>query len=566
MEERKNKPTADSIYKEYEKGLDFNNQINLDETVEVNENFFIGKQWEGVTSNGLPTPVFNFLKRVVLFQVASILSDSIKMQASPLAIATDQKKMERITEIVSNEFDALFEHNKIGSVLREYMRNAAVDGDGCTFTYWDDSVKTGQQIKGAIVTEIIENTRVFFGNPNERRVQKQPYIIIESREMLDSVKRRAKESGVSDLDQIQPDTDTRETAAKMTDNRVTVLLKLWKDNETGNIWACETVRTVILRKPWDLGIKLYPITWLNWDYIQDCYHGMAMITGLIPNQIFVNKTFAMVQLSLMQSAFPKVVYDKTRVSKWTNQVGVAVGVVGGDMNTVAKIIEPAQVSPQIAQFIESTINYTQTFLGATSAAMGDTRPDNTSAIIALQRASSIPSDLTKQNLYQSVEDLGNIYLEFMTVYYGTRVVKAPTVNIDTAQMEGMAPNPALINPATIPPRPETFDFATLEDIPMSLKLDVGASSYWSEIASMQTLDNLLMQGQIQLVDYLERVPAGYISKKQELIDKLSKAQAIQQPTQGAQSTGNISNQQAPEIPGTAGNGTLQRAVTQGQSV
>ncbi len=36
---------------------------------------------------------------------------------------------------------------------------------------------------------------------------------------------------------------------------------------------------------------------------------------------------------------------------------------------------------------------------------------------------------------------------------------------------------------------------------MLLKLDVGASAYWSEIASSQTLDNLLAAGQISLEEY-----------------------------------------------------------------
>lgn len=548
-------PTAKSVFEEYEKGLSFNEQINLDKTVEVNENFFIGKQWEGVQSNGLPTPVFNFLKRVVLFQVASILSDSIKMQASPLTVAPNQKYMEQVAEVISGEFDALFEHNKIGCLLREYMRNAAVDGDGCLFTYWDVDTDTGHSIKGAIVTEVIENTRIFFGNPNERRVQYQPYIIIESREMLNSVKRRAKANGVKNIDSIKADTDDRNKPSKLTDNRVTVLLRLWKDRETGNIFACETVKDIIIRKQWDMGIKLYPITWLNWDYVQDCYHGQAMITGLIPNQIFVNKTYAMVQLSLMQSAFPKIVYDKTRINKWSNQAGVAIGINGGDVNQVAKIIEPAQVSPQIAQFIDSTIDYTQTFQGGTPAAMGDTRPDNTSAIIALQRASSVPSEITKQNLYQSVEDLGNIYMEFMIAYYGERSVKAPTPDLQGLPIE--MPESAS---QTI-----SFDFAQLRDIPMSLKLDVGASSYWSEIASMQTLDNLLMNNQISLIDYLERVPAGYISKKQELVDKLKRMQTMQTQSQ-ADTDGELDGygNTAPEIPLTAGNSALQRKVVEGE--
>ena len=66
---------------------------------------------------------------------------------------------------------------------------------------------------------------------------------------------------------------------------------------------------------------------------------------------------------------------------------------------------------------------------------------------------------------------------------------------------------------------------------MCMKLDVGASAYWSEIASVQTLDNLLMQGKIELVDYLERIPEGYISKRAELISKYSTPQIPQEMPQ-----------------------------------
>ena len=106
--------TALSVWKQYEQMLDYNNRIDLDDTVRTNENFFIGKQWEGVESNGLPTPVFNFLKRVTLFTIASITSDNIKLKASPLAAAAVDG-ITRTVSIVNNEFDALFEQNKRGS-------------------------------------------------------------------------------------------------------------------------------------------------------------------------------------------------------------------------------------------------------------------------------------------------------------------------------------------------------------------------------------------------------------------------------------------------------------------
>ena len=120
-----------------------------------------------------------------------------------------------------------------------------------------------------------------------------------------------------------------------------MLLKLWRDRKTGTVWGVECTRNAVVRPPWDTGLKLYPVTWLSWDYMPDNYHGMAMITGLIPNQIFINKLFAMSMISLMTTAYPKILYDRTRVSKWDNRVGAAIPVSGGDVGSVAKIIDPS---------------------------------------------------------------------------------------------------------------------------------------------------------------------------------------------------------------------------------
>jgi hypothetical protein len=534
-----------TIWKKYEAGLKFNTDIHLLENVETNENYYIGKQWEGVKSNGLPTPVFNMLKQIVQHQVASITSDNIKMNASPLAASANDSEMEKLTRIVNDEFAALFERNRVTTLLREYARNAAVDGDSCLFSYWDEDT---------VVTEILENTRVFFGNPNDKNVQNQPYIIIARRDMLDEVKEFAEEHGCKELDKIKADSDDNQSKMDaMVDDKVTRLLYLWKDKKTGSVHGIESVKGTIIRPEWDLMIRRYPITWLNWDYVQDCYHGQALITGLIPNQQFVNKAYAMAMVSLMMSAFPKIVYDRNRVTRWTNQVGAQIG-VNGDITGIAQVLEPAQISPQVAQFISSAIEHTQSFTGATAAALGNTRPDNTSAIIALQRAASIPSEITKQNLYQSVEDLGRIYVEFMAFYYGTRTVDVPAEAVMPADMLQFAMVPQNQKMQT------EFDFSALQDIPMFLKLDVGASAYWSEIASMQTLDNLLQLGQIDIVDYLERIPDGYISKREELLAKYKQRLAPQTPDVGNVEGDIADTGQEIPVEGGAGNRQLQRAV------
>lgn len=558
-------PDCGTAWKLYERGLDFNASINLEDTVRVNENFFIGKQWEGVISNGLPTPVFNFLKRVCCFTVATITSDNIKVNASPLSATPNTTSLVEPVRIINEELDALTELNNIPSLMREFARNAAVDGDGCLYTWWDPDAETGQDAKGCIRTEIVENLRVHFGNPNDRDVQSQPWIILERREIISAAQAEAKENGFETWRNIGGDGDNANPdAAKETTDKVTTILLFWRDTKTRHIWAYKCARGSSIREPWDLGIKLYPISWLNWDYIQDCFHGQAMITGLIPNQIFVNKLWAMSQLSLMTTAFPKVVYDATRVGKWDNRIGAAIGIQGGDVNNVAKIIDPASISPQISQFIQLAVEETEQSLGATSVALGDTRPDNTSAIIALQRAASTPSEITKQNLYKSIEDLYRIYIEFMGEYYGKRYVDMTTPE-EVRQVYDFIGQET---PAEIPMQ---FDFSQLKNMPMHIKLDIGASSYYSEIASIQTLDNLLKMGKIDTIQYLERIPDGYIPGRRELINELKEQQRNAMAMQAQMQQGSPQNPGgAPvagdttkdEIPTGGGYSALQRKVNE----
>jgi len=177
-----------------------------------------------------------------------------------------------------------------------------------------------------------------------------------------------------------------------------------------------------------------------------------------------------------------------------------VGVAGG-VDGVAQVMAPAAVNPQIAQFMELCMDKTQSFLGASEVALGEGRPENTSAILALQRAANTPMETTKQNLYQAVEDMGRIFLDMMAARYGSRWVQVPG-------QEELA----------------LFDFSVLRQLPLNVKLDVGASSYWSEIASMQTLDNLLLHDKITLLQYLERIPQGYVARKQELMDQLQQVE------------------------------------------
>ena len=553
-------PTHEEIWKRFEKGYSFNEQIGLYDQVTVNENFFIGNQWEGVEANGLPTPTYNMFKRVINFQVSTITSDNLVIRARPMPSTSKftMEELERIADIVSQQFAAIVKRNRIVAKNREFLRNAAVTGDGCMHFYFDPTIENGQDVKGEIVAEIIDNLRVMFGNPNCRDVQRQPFIIIYRREMVDEVQYKAeqdKEAGLCDIEEIEsikPDSDKFQNKYDAyADDKVTVVTYYFKNRDTGTIWCIEATEQGILRKAYDTEYTLYPLVWINWDYIRDCYHGQAMVTGLLANQKFINKMFALVGISLLTTAFPKIIYDQNRIRRWDGSVGTAVG-VQGNVTDVAKVLDGASISPQIAQFIELSFDKTHSLLGASDVAMGDSRPDNTSAIIALQRAANTPMELTKQNDHQCLEDAGRIFMDIMSVRYGIRNVEV-AMDMDEAGEQPLGMN--------LPKQTftEPFDFATLKRIPLTIEQEVGASSYWSEMASMQTLDNLLMNNLITPEQYIERLPDGYISKKQELLADFRAAKQLPPSNTGTNMSVETTSETMP-VEGGSGNGALQRAV------
>jgi len=151
-------------------------------------------------------------------------------------------------------------------------------------------------------------------------------------------------------------------------------------------------------------------------------------------------------------------------------------------------------------------------MGASDAALGNVRAENTSAIIAVQKASSAPLELQRMSFYQFWEDCANIILEMMRVDFGIR-----TVTVDTVDENGIEGRQVV-----------DFDFEAPDYDGMALNVDVGASSYWSELMQIQTADSLLVNGVFHdAVTYLESIPDHYIRNKQKIIEKLRQEQQLQ---------------------------------------
>lgn len=498
------------IWAEYQKGVQYLSNLNLYETVKTNENFYDGKQWEGLSTQTLPTPVFNVLQRAGKFMVSTIGSNDIAVNITPFSEIPEDA--ERMTPI-SKEIEHIIETARMKEASKIVIRNAYVDGSGFMMQLFDPDVETGQPMKGAVVNQIIDNTNIYFGNPYSNNIQGQPYIIVALRQDLSQVREEAISLGMSkeEAESIQADNDGLQTNDDST-NLVTVLIKFYKkkskymkvvdtpygpsevEDEKNTVWFTKTTKDHTIKEPTDLGYTRYPIACFGWDIIKNSYCYNSPMTSVIQNQIFINKCFAIAHMYGLQSAFPKIIYDKNKLEINSLLNDISPQAVAG-LDLAGKFIDFIKIpdfSNNIIDLARETISQTKDMLGVTDASLGNVRPDNTSAILALQESSSVPLEIQKQNFYTFWEDVVRNLLDIVACDYGTRQVMAD---------QQLA----------------TVDFSMLRNINYNLAVEIGNGAQYSEIAQMQTLDKLVQAGYIDPGDYIDVVPSKYIPQKARLL-------------------------------------------------
>ena len=566
------KITPKEIYSEYQKAREYKSQIGdrgIYEQNKRNERFFVGDQWHGAKCGSeRPLVRYNIIKRIGEYKKAMIGASPIAIMYSADGVPNTLGITDKISEVkksIANgefaEFDMntgeipdVNEINLVMSALGDYEKttaerlkynqllakvldNAYISGESILYTYWNPDIKTGLYadderkvaITGDIDCDVLDIENVYYGDAQCEEIQNQPFIIISQRKSVAELKREAKRNRAGNVDDIKADKDNGYEAGDRSElepdesKKATVLTKMWKeydDNGNYTIKAIKVTENVVIRKEWDLNVRLYPLASFRWDIRRNSAYGESEITYLIPNQIAINRMITSNVWAVMIKGMPIMLVDGDVITgPVTNDPGQIIKCYGNTAGAIS-YVNPPNFSPAFNENIASLVSQTMMQAGANDAALGNMNPDNTSAIIALREAATMPLQMLQNRYYQFCEDVARIWADFWVSMYGKRSLKINDEN-GTWYMP--------------------FDSERYKTLLISVKVDVGASTLWSESQSVRTLDNLLERQIIDVIQYLDRLPKGTIPKVDALIKELKTSASMQQqePMPSATGGGNI---------------------------
>ncbi|MBO4724868.1 MAG: hypothetical protein J5622_00005, partial [Firmicutes bacterium] len=519
-----------------------------------------GEQWPAPTerTKNLPRPVFNITKMFIDRKRANVTNQSMAVNFKASEVDTMGEKEKALAEegaSMYTEYTAqLLEDMNMDELANEWVDDAASYGTGILHVYWDNAVTGGQSVKftGDIRAEIIDPLDVVFARPKAKELQRQPHMIIRSRETVSAVRdlARALNLPTETIDNIVADEDESEQAMgqkSVQDNKeCTVLTKYFRKN--GQICFAKATKDVVLIEEEYLtpGIKpkkeemreedevsgpegpkpkeeekhvinLYPVVVLPWDLRKKSIFGIGEAQDLMPINQAYNFLKAMQLLSVQDNGWPKTVVRKGMVEgKITNTPGET---IVEKENGAIRYLNPPQPTPAASSLADEIFQMSRIISGVTDVSTGEhaTSGISAAAIIALQNQAKTPVKEKKRRYKMAYTELARILLEFYKTYYSlerTIVVK------DEAGNEKV----------------KSFVGVKYANIDFKVSIDVGEATEYADELAITTLDKLYDRDKITLDQYMELAPAAVVPFKGKLQQMLNKEaeQTPEIPTEGGE--------------------------------
>lgn len=521
---------ASKIWDDWQKGLNYQKKLRLKETCETCVDFFEGRQWPQATerTKNMPRPVLNIIKFIVNGKKANILSSKISAVYKPLIYNQDMAKL--ATDGASS-FTNFATHIRKEIKQEDLDDKAILDGlkkGTYIFHYfWDKESKTGMaKFDGGLNGQIIDCLNIVFANPKQKDEQKQKWIIIQSRENVQTLKKIAEKNGITktEIELINSDDDTEKNYNEEEqdgEEYATVLTRYFRKN--GEVYYIKSTRSMIVQPETPLTpdaskvkleldeenntnedieavdidkpelsqykMTLYPIVVGSHEEREKSIFGIGEVEQLIPTQRAINFNYAMMQMASQNMGFPKVVMRPRALQgkAITNTPGEIITDYSPGFDGI-RYLNPPNFSTLPITMADKLLETTRTVTGATEVASGEVLGKNMSgsAIVALQTQAKVPIEDIQKRFWRVHEKIAKVWEQFFKAYY-TFDAQYIVENDNGQELD-------------------TFNGSAYRDMDFETTVDVGPGSAYSESLSINLLEQALQRGDITFDDYIDLYP------------------------------------------------------------
>ena len=504
------------VWEDYERGMREKHRLGLFETARRNERFYRGDQWQSA-DDSLPHPVFNLVRRVTDYLVTTVMPGDVSIrfcdQALPFAQSeATRKALQKSLSLLEKNAALRWRNQRMEEVCTRALLDAALTGDGVFYCRWDPDARDGQAYHGDVRTEPIDAVNLFVADYSHSDLQAQEWVMLSGRQSVSSLRREALDAGADDaiLAKILPDsayeTSRGAPTADPDSDHATTLVRFHRE---GGEVICEKFTRGARIKCVQTGLSRYPIAYFHWYGRKHSAFGNAPVSDMIANQRYVNSAYALAMKHMGDTAFSKVVYDKSRIPEWSNAVGEAIGVLGGgNVSDAVSVLGVGKMQDGYLDLITHTIENTKSMMGATESALGDERANNTSAILALQEASKVTLKQVRARLCRCIAELAEIWADMLCSYCPAERMLAYWD--DKGE-----------------PTADTPDYALLRRAILTATAEVGEINRYTPSATVAVLDKLLDAGHIGVETYLKLLPEGTLANRETVLQTLQKERRVE---------------------------------------
>ena len=542
---------AQLIRKRYRSGVSYKQSQGYYEDWNEYDNFWMGSQWPTPTADteNFPRPVTNHFASIIEQKVAGITYDMPEMYFDPVEgdpdmeesgiEGADNQAAELLSMVAENQATKLdFEE-----LLDLGVRSAALLGNGIWFYFWDNTIIAGgphSQYVGDIRGYEVDAADFFPGDPTNRDMQSQPWIIYAERRPLSEVKAFYRKTAPGIVDLLRGEKQTSDTQVydiqgveQDETDYVDVIHCFWKEkkeNKTkiskamevqeGDVISSDTYeeeivtfedvlhyavecQTYLLRHEDNMEPNLYPFVSFQWYPKRKSFWGKSESADLIANQKEDNRLAGIAILAAYNNGIPDIKYNPDYVNEKDITPGpggriikdTSPGGVTGISYMDAK--PPSSHIPKLRESVTAGMKETSGVHEAWSgkAPSGDL---NASAIMALQEAAGVRMRGIQRRLVKAVKETGELWLAYWKKNYTeSRLFR----KVGPGNKAGFT----------------WFNMTDYADMKFDVRVDAGSASPFSKTMALANLDKLLERQLITPDEYLDLMPADIMPEAKRIM-------------------------------------------------